>query len=170
MFIIEEQITPFLSVMEFVEWHLSGIPTPFKNVLPCIGFTFQSINFSCIHCAHCIDAMVECCFPFLFQCFVFRGRMWIRSGAWQHRRLDESTMVKSRGYLWIVILVISIKWSRRFPKALYLVIVEQGKHNLLSAHIRFQRFWFWYYACDSNVVLSWGIECLMCCIAWVCYD
>lgn len=155
--------------MEFVEWHLSGIHTPFKMSFHVLDLYFNPLNLPCIHCAHCIDAMVECCFPFLLRCFVFRGRMRIRSGVRQHRRLDGSSTTYSSRNQWRVILVISINTSRRSPTDIYLVIEEQGKHNLLSAHIRFPSIWFWYYACDSNVVLSGGIDCLKCCIARVCY-
>ena len=37
---------------------------------------------------------------------------------------------------------------------------EQGKHNLLSAHIWFQSISFLYYAYDSNVILGQGLGIL----------
>ena len=49
-----------------------------------------------MHCAHCIDAMVECCFPFLFRCFVFRVECESEvgfdhtEGLMDHRRLTQA--------------------------------------------------------------------------------
>jgi hypothetical protein len=49
--------------------NLLYIPTTFK-LWSCIGFNFNIFNMSCHHYCLCIDAMLECCFPFLV-CFCF---------------------------------------------------------------------------------------------------